>query len=160
MSPILIEKNPGMCSPMTYVWWEHKKNPGITFLTALLATGAILFGLEKIGPRRDFCETYQGYTESDVDVSVNYVFDPKTKEERGLLPAMYGIKGDPKLKNILKKGVRYCGSYRDPIVSWGQNFFVNDLQLSNLQQRDASREDMEADSLDYLVNDSEPDSLK
>jgi hypothetical protein len=99
------------------------------WMTGLVTAVMIAFASENIGSTKKACETYQGYKERDVDASVIYVFDPATVERREK-SAKYYIQGNPQLRGNLKRGQRYCVTYKEPLAPWAP---LKDLDTTRTQ---------------------------
>jgi hypothetical protein len=112
------------------------KNALIGIVAASIVGVGILGSVERTFQN---CEIYQGYTESDADASVTYIFDPEENTSRGLRAPRFGLKGDSDLKDSLKIRERYCFTGADPIFP-GEDERIISIGPSHLSARKPAEE--------------------
>ena len=111
-----------------------KRNPGRTLLASLLTAAMIAIRLENAGPTKRDCEIYQGYKQSDAEISAFFVFDPLPIYLRKSAPR-FSLRGNPELKDLLKIGENYCFNHMNPINPLGYRRIRGTPTINTLQPR-------------------------
>ena len=101
-----------------------------SILAVLVLGVGLKVGLENIGPVKNDCEIYQGHHINAPDEETVYVFDPQSLDKRNGSPK-YIIRGNPKLKDSLMIGKKYCFELKDSIAPWAPRKLISIHQPIN-----------------------------